>query len=340
MFTQKKMIQAGIVSGALLLLAGGAYWWTTWRFIENTDNASIKGDITPISAKLQEYAKEVPVEENNLVKMGDLLVKLDQDQMKLQVRNAETNVDVRKAALKTVIEQRTSQLLSIQQIEAQLKASESDKKLATKNFGRASELAERKFVSTQNLDIAQNTKTKAEEAYLALSASLKTAQQQIPVIDANIQQAKALVEQAEVALKIAQDNLADTVITAPMAGYIVKKTVEPGQYVRPGSVLMFIVPKDGNWVEANYKETQIARMKVGQKASIKVDSHPDKKVIGVIESLSPSTGSQFSLLPPENASGNFTKVVQKIPVRIRLKPEDAHFFKPGQNVSVTINTKE
>jgi membrane fusion protein, multidrug efflux system len=337
---KKILLPIGIILGILSVAGGGTYWWTTWRFIETTDNASVKANITPISAKISEYAKDVPVVENQLVKKGDLLVQLDPEQLNLQVKNAEANVDVRKAALTSLKEQMIAQNLIIKQTQAQLKAAASDKKITTNNWERTSDLLGKKFASPQSYDAASNSKVKAEEAYNGMVSNLKTQQQQIHVIEANIKQNEALLNQAVVAKNIANDNLADTTLRAPMDGMIVKKVIEPGQYVRPGSVLMSIVPTNDIWVEANYKETQISRMKPGLLARIKVDSFPELKIEGVIESIAPSTGSQFSLLPPENASGNFTKIVQKIPVRIKLKSEDVKILKPGQSVIVTINTKK
>lgn len=215
-----------------------------------------------------------------------------------------------------------------------------DLTLARQDHERISSLAKKDFASRQRLDAARAAVDKARAGLDQARAKLKAAQSQIEVLRADRRQQEAVLAQAQAKLKVAEQNLEDTVVRAPASGVIGNRAVRRGQLVQPGAHLMSLVPLDTVWVDANFKETQIGAMQPGQAARIEVDAYPGVTVTGRVTSLAPASGAEFSLLPPQNATGNFTKVVQRVPVRIELPPDNplAGKLRPGLSVVVSVDT--
>src|SRR6266704_208273 len=284
----------------------------------SSDDAQADGHIVPILPKVGGFVTEIRVDENQRVKVGDTLVVLDDRDYKVRLAQAEADLAVALAGV--------SNRTRVGQAEAQVEQAQANALKAHADLDRLRPLAEQDIVSQQQLDAA-------EAAARAADAALAAAQAALVGADARVGAARAARDQAAL-------NLSYTRITAPASGVVSKKTVELGQLVQAGQPLMSVVPLEDVWITANLKETQIEAVKPGEPVDFTVDAYPGLHFRGHVESLSPATGARFSLLPPDNATGNFTKVVQRVPVRIRPdKPDPAHPLRPGMSVVVTIQTR-
>ena len=301
-----------------MLVLGIRRWWFGRSHV-STDNAQVDGHIVPILPKVGGYVVEVRVEENREVKAGDTLVVLDDRD--LRARLAQTDADL--AALLATVSSRTR----VGQAEAAVAQAQGNVLKASADLARIEPLAIQNVVSQQQLDAARAAATTAQ-------AQLAQAQAMLVGADARVAASRAARDQAALQLSY-------TRVIAPATGVVSKKAVELGQLVQPGQPLMTVVPLADVWVTANLKETETADVTPGDSADITVDAYKGTHFRGHVESLSPATGAKFSLLPPDNATGNFTKVVQRIPVRIRLDgPMDpARPLRPGMSVVATIKTK-
>jgi len=317
----KRQIVFLIMGVALLGLGGfGAKRWWFSRSHVSTDNAQVDGHIIPILPKVGGFVAEVRVRENQEVKAGDTLVVLDDRDF--VVRLAQTEADL-KALLATV-----SSRTRVGQAEAAVAQAQANAQKARADLARLEPLAQQDIVSAQQLDAARAAASAADAQLAAAQAALAGA-------DARVAASRAARDQAALQLSY-------TRITAPANGVVSKKTAEVGQLVQPGQPLMAVVPLQDVWVVANLKETETAGVRPGEAAQFTVDAYPGCTFGGRVESISPATGAKFSLLPPDNATGNFTKVVQRVPVRVR--PEGAadcgaRVLRPGMSVNVTITTR-
>ena len=305
---------------ALLGLIGmGAKRWWFARSHVSTDNAQVDGHIIPILPKVGGFVADVRVRENQEVKAGDTLVVLDDRDFRSRL--AQTEADL--AALLATVSSRTR----VGQAEAAVAQAQANASKAHADLARMEPLALQDIVSAQQLDAARAAASAADAQLAASQAALVGA-------DARVAASRASRDQAALQLSY-------TRIIAPTNGVVSKKTAEVGQLVQPGQPLMAVVPLQDVWVVANLKETETADVTAGDPADITVDGYPGRHFRGTVESLSPATGAKFSLLPPDNATGNFTKVVQRIPVRVRLAgPADlTHPLRPGMSAVVTIQTK-
>jgi membrane fusion protein (multidrug efflux system) len=308
-----------IMGVVLLVLAGlGARRWIYGLSHVSTDDAQADGHIIPILPKVGGFVTEVRVDENRPVKAGDTLVVLDDRDYRARLAQADADLAVALAGV--------SNRARVGQAEAQVEQAQANALKAHADLDRMRPLALQDIVSKQQLDAAEAAASAADAALAAAQAGLLAA-------DARVGAARAARDQAAL-------NLSYTRLTAPFFGVVSKKTVELGQLVQPGQPLMSVVPLDDVWITANLKETEIENVKPGEPVDFTVDAYPRLHFRGHVESLSPATGARFSLLPPDNATGNFTKVVQRVPVRIRSdKVDPAHPLRPGMSVVVTITTK-
>ena len=328
----------------VLLLAAtsfGWYWWQTGRYVETTDNAYIRADITPISTKVAGYVESVLVADNQVVRAGEPLVRIQDMEFKVRMERGRNNLLERQAALLVVEGKRKQQSSKIALAKAQLVVAEVNLQRNAEVYRKFDKLFAEEVLSwfEYNEALANNNKALAEKS--GAEASLEMAKQELNVLLAEEQRIAAEIGQHQEDLKLLQQEVADTSICAPISGTVGNRRVQTGQYVRPGSVLMALIPLNDVWVEANFKEGQLARMQEGQQVEIEVDAFPDHHFTGRVQSLSPASGAEFSLLPPENASGNFTKIVQRIPVKITVDKnshQDQRLL-PGMSVEVSINTK-
>jgi membrane fusion protein, multidrug efflux system len=315
----RRRLAFALMGVALIALAGlGARKWVYGLSHVSTDDAQVDGHIVPILPKVGGFVNEIRVDENQRVRGGDTLVVLDDRDYKARLAQAEADLAV---ALTSV-----SNRARVGQAEAQVAQAQATALRAHADLERLRPLAAQEIVSKQQLDAAEAGAVEADAALASAQAALLGA-------DARVGGARAARDQAAL-------NLSYTRLTAPAAGVVSKKTVELGQLVQAGQPLMSVVPLEDVWLTANLKETQIENVRPGERADFTVDAYPGLTFRGHVESLSPATGARFSLLPPDNATGNFTKVVQRVPVRVRPdKFDPAHPLRPGMSVVVTIETK-
>ena len=308
-----------IMGVVLLALVGlGARRWIYGLSHVSTDDAQVDGHIVPILPKVGGFVTEVRIDENQTVKAGDTLVVLDDRDYKVRLAQADADLAVALAGV--------SNRARVGQAEAQVEQAQANALKAHADLERVRPLALQEIVSKQQLDAVEAGARAGDAALAAAQASLLAA-------DARVGAARAARDQAAL-------NLSYTRVIAPSSGVVSKKTVELGQLVQPGQPLMSVVPLEDVWVTANLKETEVADVKPGEPVDFTVDAYPGRHFRGHVQILSPATGARFSLLPPDNATGNFTKVVQRVPVRVRPdKVDPAHPLRPGLSVVVTIQTK-
>jgi membrane fusion protein (multidrug efflux system) len=330
----------------ILALAGAVWGIRTWlysRTHETTDNAQIEGHVVPVLPKVGGYVTRVLVEDNQVVREGDTLVTLDPRDY--QVRLQEAEADLRAAEVAAARNGAAS--AEVGQASARRGAAVASIGSAQANYDRAKQdvermrrLAETRVISRQQLDEAEAAYRSADAELRAAQSQAKGAQAEVSGASAGVRSAEARLAAAQASVAAAQLQLSYAVITAPAAGRVSKKTVEVGQLVSPGQALMSLVDEREVWVVANMKETQLDDIAVGQPVEIEVDAYKGRTFGGRVESIQGATGARFALLPPDNATGNFTKVVQRIPVRIVLgrRPADAPPLRPGMSVEVAIDT--
>jgi membrane fusion protein, multidrug efflux system len=342
MASLKSRILLGI---GVLGLSVGAYmglgWWTEGRFIESTDNAYVQADIAVIAPKLGGYVTQVAVQDNQVVNKGDLLARIDDADARVRLAAAQAALERARAAASTAGVDIQRQAAAIAQARAQIAFAQADAARAKADLDRYAKLRAEQWASVQKFDTAKAQAAQASASVAAAEAGADTSAKQLRVLSAKQSEAVAQIHAAEAEVAAAQLDVDNTQIRAPMAGVVGNRTVRVGNYVRPGAQLMAVVPVREAYVVANFKETQLAAMRPGQLVSLEVDAYPGVTLTGRVESFAPASGSQFALLPPENATGNFTKIVQRIPVRITLDPLPRDItLRPGMSVVAAIDTRK
>ncbi len=336
----RKLILRSVVSlAAIAAVSGGWYWWQTARFIESTDNAYVEGDISIISPRIEGYVAVVAVGDNQAIRAGDVLITIEDSDFRAKVAQSQANVAGAEASLATIDSQITYQNARIAQMVAAQGSAGAELNRAKQMFDRYKKLVSGKIIGTQEMDDATADKLKAEAESSRINAELVAERAQIGVLNANRAEAVAKLAETKAALMLAQNDLDKTVIRAPIDGVIGNRAVRVGQFVSPGTQLLSLVPNDVH-VVANFKETQIGHMQPGQKVKVEIDAYPGQELEGTVDSFSPASGAEFSLLPAENATGNFTKIVQRVPVRIAL-PDNSPLhgmLRPGLSVEVAVDT--
>lgn len=328
-----------------VLLAGAAWfawsWWTEGRFIESTDNAYVEADITTIAPRVEGYVAEVRVVDNQPVKAGDVLLRIDDRDYRAKVAQAEARLEAAKAKIANIDSRLTLEAALIRQAEAGVASAEAEVARARGDQTRYAALAGRDFASQQRLATAVADAGKADAALTRARAVLAAEREQVGVLETERAGAVASLSEADAALTLARNDLEKTVLLAPVDGVVGNQGARVGQYVRAGSQLMSVVPVQAAYVTANFKETQIEGLKVGQPVRLSIDAYSGLTVTGRIESLAPASGARFSLLPPENATGNFTKIVQRVPVRIAVPADSplAGRLRPGLSVVAAVDTR-
>jgi membrane fusion protein (multidrug efflux system) len=332
----------GSLIAAVALAWSGYQWWTVGRFIEVTDDAYIGGNVTAISPHVEGFISEILVRDNEHVNAGQLLVRLDPRDLNAALDRARANLIQRRAALNSLKAQLDLQQSTIAQAAADIDAKGAQAAFAEKDSERYSRLAVTSAGSQQDAERTSSLDRQAKSALAASKAAYAAAKQQLLVLDADIDQAAAAVSSAKADVRMAELNISYTEIRSPIEGFIGNRAAQVGNYVKPGTYLLTVVPAQGLWVDANFKEDQLTAMKPGQAAIVSPDVLDGEKIHGRVASLAPGTGAVFSVIPPENATGNFTKIVQRVPVRILLDPGDARLgqIRPGLSVTASVDTRE
>ncbi|MCA0998686.1 HlyD family secretion protein [Alloyangia pacifica] len=336
---RKKRILWGI---ALIALLAGGYegygWWTEGRFMVETDDAYVQADLSLVSSKLQGYVEEIPVQANQHVSKGDVLVRIEDGDYRIALEQAQAQLPTLERTLARIDAQTAAAQASVTQAEAELSAAEAALRTAQTAQVRAQGLAERKVTSQADLDDANEALETAKANKAAAEAAIKGAEAQVEVLKAERAETESSRREMELDIAQAQRDLDHTVLRAPFDGTVANIAIEEGELVSIGARLAAVVPDHGLYVEANYKETQLAHIQPGETAKVSIDALEGHEIEGRVVSVAPATGSVFSLLPADNATGNFTKIVQRVPVRIEL-PEDTPGLRAGLSVVVEIDQR-
>ncbi len=329
---------ASVIAGAILY---GEYYWTTGRFLVSTDDAYLQADNVLISPKVAGYISEVLVNDNQPVHAGQVLARIDDRDYRTAVALASADVAAQQAAIDSLGQQIQAQQLAVEAARANIVADQADLTFAGQDYDRYMYLSRTGAGSIQEAQKATSA-IRAQRANLQHdSAGLGLALKQVDVLKAQQTEARALLAQKQAALHQARLNESYTTITAPVSGTVGARTLRVGQYVQAGTQLMAVVPLRHVYVTANFKETQLTDVHDGQPVTIAIDTFPDATVHGTVNSIAPASGEEFALLPPDNATGNFTKIVQRVPVKITVNPDDPliGLLRPGMSVEPTIDTK-
>ncbi|AIC29040.1 EmrA family multidrug resistance transporter protein [Rhizobium etli bv. mimosae str. IE4771] len=329
----------------LAILAGGAWygyeWWTNGRFMVSTDDAYIEGDIATISPKVTGYVAKVNVVANQEVKAGDVLATLDNGDYQNALDQAQAQIATERLSLQRIDAQIEGADASLAQAQAQKVALEAAVRGAEITQKRQSELQAKSVGTAADLDNANIALDQAKANLAAGDANIAAAQANITILQAQRKEAEGSVRSLEISRDKAARDLSFTVLKAPYDGIVGNRSVQEGDLVSPGQRLMALVPVRQLYIDANFKETQIQHLVPGSKVNVHVDAYDDHPIVGTVESISPASGSVFSLLPPENATGNFTKVIQRVPVRIALPQDalDSGRLRAGLSVVVDVDTR-
>ena len=332
------------VGAAALLVAGGVYgygYWTSGRFLESTNDAYVQADYTIIAPKVSGYIAEVMVDDNQPVKTGQVLAKIDDRDFSTALAQAQADVEAAQASIHNIDAQLALQEATVDQASADIASAEAGVTFAKQDHSRYQDLMKTGYGTVQRAQLA-NADLQQQTALLQHDrAALIAAQKQIDVLKTQRAEADAQLAHNQAVAQQATLNLSYTTITAPIDGVVGARSLRTGQYVQAGTQLMALVPLQATYVVANFKETQLTEMRDGQPAVIEVDSFPGALIHGRIDSLAPASGLEFSLLPPDNATGNFTKIVQRIPVKIVLDGNDplVGLLRVGMSVEASIDTK-
>jgi membrane fusion protein, multidrug efflux system len=332
-----------VLALCLVVVAGVAYyfggrWYERSLKVQRTDDAYVGGEITAISSRISGYAVEVPVDENYQVKATQVLVRIDPREYRMNVEKAQATVDQDKADLNQTVAQRELQQSKVAVAEAALQSAQAQVKNADIILQRSTTLLARSAGPQSTVDSDTAADAQAHAAVDQAAANLTYERGQMNVLDAQEAVAKAQVASADAALLSAKFALDDTETWAPIDGIVANLKTRVGTYVAAGTQMMSIVPTHDLWIDANYRETQITYMKPGDPARVNVDAHPQTPLCGYVESIAPASGTEFALIPPDNATGNFTKIVRRFTVRLRFNAREtnASLARPGMSVETAV----
>ncbi|HEY4253124.1 MAG TPA: HlyD family secretion protein [Roseomonas sp.] len=344
--TGRRRFRRLLLAGAgLLVLAGAAdlgwNYWTVGRFQVSTDDAYVRADSTTIAPRVSGYIAAVAVGDNAPVRAGQVLARIDDRDFRVALAQARSDVEAAEASLATKQAGIAAQQAVIEAAGATVVVDQANQTFAEQDDRRYSALATSGYGSVQNAQQASARIATARATVARDNATLASATRQLDVLRAELGQAQAALTRARAAQDQAELNLSYTTIQAPIDGTVGNRTLRVGQYVQAGTQLMAVVPTQAAYIVANYKETQLTEVRAGQPVEIAVDMFPGQVFRGRVDSLAPASGQEFALLPPDNATGNFTKVVQRIPVRITLDAGSplAVVLRPGMSVNPTIDTR-
>lgn len=339
----KRMIFPTLLGLLMLAAGGGTLWWyVEGRHVRSTDNAYLEADMAVIAPKIAGYVVEVAVTDNQAVQKGDLLARIDDADFR--AAHARADADVERVRMTTGAARATVEAVrsSILESEAELRAAEAEVLRARADLERAEELMKRGFATRALIDERRAALATAEARMTERRAGIATAEANRTAASGTAQSESAALKAAIALREAAALDLVNTELRSPIDGVVGNRSARVGQYARVGQQLMVVVPVEQAYLVANFKETQIAGMVAGQPVSIRLDSYPDMPLSGRIVSFSPASGSRFSVIPPENATGNFTRVVQRVPVRIEIErplPEGVRLV-PGLSANVRVDMRD
>lgn len=340
-FQSRKKITWGVFSILLLfLVAGIIYYFFVYRFYQSTDNAYVQADVTWVMPKISGEVMELLINDNQFVKKGETLAVLDHRDYQARYDQASSVVSLKEAALGVQQQNEKSAKSSITEANSGVVAAQADLSRLRKDFERYQDLLKDGVITRQNFEGVQSQYLTAQAQLSKAQAAVNAAEAQLGSLQASRAQLLADIQSANANLNLYQIDLASSKVVSPVAGKIGSLAIQKGSRVSPQTRLMAIIPDNSLYVQANFKETQIEKMHIGQKVKLKLDAYPSLTYNGTIESFSPASGATFSLMPPDNATGNFNKVVQRIPVRIAIDSSPhIDLIKPGMSVSATVDLR-
>jgi membrane fusion protein, multidrug efflux system len=338
----RKRIAMG--AAAALMLAAGWFGWgyvTTGRFMVSTDDAYVRANNTTLGAKVSGYVSEFLVEDNSHVRAGDVIARIDDGDYRLAADTARDKVATQEATIERFDRQIDAQRAAVEQAQAQLASANAAQRRMQSELERQQALAGKEFATKQTLEQSLANRDQANASVQSARAALDGAIANVGVLQAQQKEAVRTLEELKTALAKAERDLSFTEIRAPFDGVIGNRAAQVGDFMQTGQRLAALVPLSDVFIDANFKETQLARLQPGQPVSITVDALPGETIDAVVASMSPASGSVFTLLPPDNATGNFTKIIQRLGVRIHVPAEVAErgALRPGMSVVVAVNTK-
>lgn len=338
-------VRLALLVGAIAIVAAGLLWYfdreTRGKYMQSTDNAYVSADSVVVAPKIAGYVERVLVTENQAVRQGQPLAELDPREYRAQTQQITSQIEAATASTETTRSQIAEQQAAIAQAQAQLGSARAEAVFAAQQVERYQPLAASGAEPRERLAQLQTQARQACERVDAAEAGLLAAQRRVGTLGAQVRQAQSQAEAARAQLAAARVNVESTLLRAAIDGRVGDLAVRVGQFVQPGTRMMTLVPVDRLFIEANFKETQLGLMRIGQPVRIEVDALPGIELTGRVASFAPGTGAQFSVLPPQNATGNFTKIVQRVPVRIAIEapPEVRRLLVPGMSVEATVDTR-
>ncbi|MGC1561478.1 MAG: HlyD family secretion protein [Bradyrhizobium sp.] len=339
----RKIVLTGVV--ALLALAAisyGVHWLLVGRFFVSTDDAYVRANNTLLGARVSGHIAAIFPRDNALVHSGDAIFKIDDGDYRIAVDAARTRIETQQATIERIGRQVTAQESAVEQAKAQLASAEAGLKRADLDYDRQQNLSAKGFASRATFEVSEASRDQGMAGVRSARAAYEAARDNVEVTKAQQAEARAQLAELQTTLAKAERDLDFTSVRAPVDGTFSNRLVNTGDFIAVGQRLGNVVPLDDVFIDANFKETQLKRIRPGQSATISVDAYGHRKFAGVVESISPAAGSVFTLLPPDNATGNFTKIVQRLPVRIRVPTEVArqNLLRAGMSVYATVDTTE
>jgi membrane fusion protein (multidrug efflux system) len=338
---KRALIAAAIAAVAAGGGAFGVRWWAVGRYMVSTDDAYVRAHNTTLASKISGYIASIPVEDNAPIHAGDVIATIDDGDYRLAVDAAREKVATQQATVDRIARQIVAQQANVEQADAQMASAQAGAKKTRLEYSRQQSLAAREFASRQALEQAEANRDQAAAAVNSAQSVIDAAVANLDVLKAQQKEAIGTLNELKTALAKAERDLSFTVIRAPVDGVFSNRAVQTGDFVQTGQRVASLVPLDEVYIDANFKETQLARLHPGQTVSVSVDALPQHAIEGRVASLSPASGAVFSLLPPDNATGNFTKIVQRLPVRIDVPASVAEkrMLRPGMSVVVSVDTR-
>ena len=342
-FTRKRLIVIGVAIVALIAAAiYGVDYYLVGRFQVATDDAYVRANNSTLGARVSGHIAAIVPADNTRVKAGDVVFRIDEGDYKIAVDSARAKAATQQATIDRIGRQVTSAQSAVDQAQAQLTSAEAQSTRAQLDFERQQALSTKGFASRAVFETSQAARDQAAAAVQSAKAALDAARDNVEVTKAQQNEARAQLVELQSALAKAERDLEFTQVRAPVDGVFSNRIVNVGDFVAVGQRLGNIVPLNDVFIDANFKETQLGRLKPGQRVAISVDAYSARSIEGTIDSVSPAAGAVFTLLPPDNATGNFTKIVQRIPVRVRVPASvaDENLLRPGMSVYVKVDTRE
>ncbi|HXB77597.1 MAG TPA: HlyD family secretion protein [Bradyrhizobium sp.] len=340
---KRKFVLMGVA--ILLALAAttyGVYWVLVGRFHVSTDDAYVRANNTLLGARVSGHIAAIFPRDNSIVHTGEAVFKIDDGDYRIAVDAARSRIETQQATIDRIGRQIVAQESAVEQAKAQLASAEAGLKRAGLDFDRQQELSSKGYASRATFEVSEASRDQGMAAVRSARAAFEAARDNVEVTKAQQAEARAQLSELQTSLAKAQRDLDFTSVRAPVDGTFSNRLVNAGDFVVVGQRLGNVVPLDDVFIDANFKETQLKRIRPGQPVTISVDAYGNRKFAGVVESISPAAGSVFTLLPPDNATGNFTKIVQRLPVRIRVPKDVArqNLLRAGMSVYATVDTTE